>query len=79
MRCPVLAEPAPGFLSSPVAGSAPGLRAQSTGSFPVDTSFSVCMAAPGEMGSLASAGADYYISKDTNTHHILDLVKSVLG
>jgi CheY-like chemotaxis protein len=33
----------------------------------------------GEMASLASAGADHYISKDTNTHHILDLVKSVLG
>jgi chemosensory pili system protein ChpA (sensor histidine kinase/response regulator) len=33
----------------------------------------------GEMASLAGAGADHYISKDTNTHHILDLVKSVLG
>ena len=32
----------------------------------------------GEMASLAGAGADHYITKDTNTHHILDLVKSVL-
>lgn len=32
----------------------------------------------GEMGSLAGAGADHCITKDTNTHHILDLVKSLL-
>ena len=32
----------------------------------------------GEMADLADAGADHYISKDTNTHHILDLVKSIL-
>ena len=33
----------------------------------------------GEMAALADTGADHFISKDTNTHHILDLVRSVLG
>ena len=29
--------------------------------------------------SRRESGADHYITRDTNTHHILDLVKSVLG
>jgi CheY-like chemotaxis protein len=33
----------------------------------------------GEMAALAGTGADHFVSKDTNTHRILDLVKSVLG
>jgi CheY-like chemotaxis protein len=30
-------------------------------------------------GASRESGADHYITKDTNTHRILDLVKSVLG
>ena len=30
-------------------------------------------------GASRESGADHYITKDTNTHRILDLVRSVLG